>query len=175
MFAFGAAPIDAEHGLSFFPHGSRKCESRLRQFVNFERAFSFCLKQIHSPWSTGPCKSTHRRPRSHLGADQLRHKDKPVKDCSRKACIRSSNVRIGSQADIRADKRDVRFYPHQRTCSSSASMSVLCQKRTLRSSALRSRWLLNARIRHRDHESSRKTYGYDEARPPAHGGTAVST
>jgi hypothetical protein len=85
------------------------------------------------------------------------------------------NVRYGSLADITTRSRHVRFTPKSGHAASPFKESAKCQKRTLRSSALRSRWLLNARIRHRDHESSRKAYGYDEARPPAHGGTAVST
>jgi hypothetical protein len=84
------------------------------------------------------------------------------------------NVFYGSIGDIRVEAL-MSERCSEWASNGAASMSALCQKRTLRSSALRSRWLLNARIRHRDHESSRKAYGYDEARPPAHGGTAVST
>jgi hypothetical protein len=41
------------------------------------------------------------------------------------------DVRFGSLADVREWISDVRFNPQKQTCSSAASMSAKCQKRTL--------------------------------------------
>ena len=68
---------------------------------------------------------------SHEGPQLVAELPQSLKNATASQYFGLSNVRYGSLADIGEGFRDVRFTPQKRTYSSSASMSAMCQKRTL--------------------------------------------
>ena len=68
---------------------------------------------------------------SHGGPQLVAELPQSLKNATASKYFGLSNVRYGSLADIGERIQGCPLYPQKRTYSSSASMSAMCQKRTL--------------------------------------------